>query len=120
MEKRVFAYVYCISFLSAPVNADVCAAVVVALKTFLMGTIPELKSVLEKYNPPEAALSAPLQVKECVDELSNEDRHRILFTLVNSLFFLHRGICSVRCQEGGWHLLCEGTGGGGSCLPAHS
>ncbi|XP_032958125.1 secretoglobin family 1D member 2-like [Rhinolophus ferrumequinum] len=71
-----------LAFCCYEVNAEVCPSVLVTLRSFTLGTIPELKSILEKYNPPEAALSAPLEVKECINEISMKDRHYILHILM--------------------------------------
>nr|XP_019575475.1 PREDICTED: secretoglobin family 1D member 2-like [Rhinolophus sinicus] len=73
---------FCILASGHEVNTGACPSALVAVKSFLMGSISELKSILEKYNPPEEALSSTLEAKECIDEISSEDRHHILHILI--------------------------------------
>lgn len=115
MGKGAFAHINSISLLSAPANAEACPSIVSELRSFLMGTVSEFEDILQTFNPPPEVVQAKVEVKQCIDGISLEDRLKIQNLLVNSLFFLRRGFCSVHSQEGGGHLLCEGTGGRGSC-----
>lgn len=47
----------------------------------------ELKKELEMYNAPPAAVEAKLEVKRCVDQMSNGDRLVVAETLVCSFCF---------------------------------
>lgn len=54
-----------------------------------------------KYNASPEAVDAKMEVKQCVDKFSLENKLIISEILVMSFFLLHRGFCSAAHARGG-------------------
>ncbi|EDM12774.1 secretoglobin, family 1D, member 2, isoform CRA_a [Rattus norvegicus] len=70
--------------------SQICELVAHETISFLMKSEEELKKELEMYNAPPAAVEAKLEVKRCVDQMSNGDRLVVAETLV--YIFLECGV----------------------------
>lgn len=100
MGESDFPYINCYLFSSAPANAVVCPTLAVDLIDFLYAPDLVYKLSLLKYKASPEAVAAKIEVKQCVNKFSLENKLLISEILVMSFFLLHRGFCLAAHARG--------------------
>ncbi|XP_055470182.1 prostatic steroid-binding protein C1-like [Psammomys obesus] len=67
-------------------NADhVCKAYAHEVLIFVAGKKTTLRKELERYNAPQEAVDAKMEVKKCIDMMDERHRNKITFVLIQLL-----------------------------------